>query len=357
MRPTRTWHRASLLIALGLIAASVTVFAANRKPDQQGNSFAGIIQGRVGPAFSLMNPGHESWLGLIVKDTDEAKTKELKLPHVTGVLVVSVIPGSPAAKAGFQKNDVILEFDGQRVRSVAQLHRLVKETPPDRTVKVRITRQGKLETLQAKIESRGPSAFLEMPANPKIWQWPYNKPPAKPHPFLQPVPKGRIIPLPPVMPKFYLGPLPNLKPQLPPELKPFIEPGPKGEARPFLNPRPARENALGISGQDLTPQLARFFGVKEGKGVLISQVDKGSPASSAGLKAGDVIVRVGRQEVGSMTELRWALQNQANGQHKVTLGVVRNREERQMSVLLAPGRLTPHGNGVRPEPIMARRGQ
>jgi serine protease Do len=348
MRTKRNWRRAGLLIALSLVTACAAAFAASGKPDEPAQSSA-----------SLLNPGHEGWLGLVVKDTDEATAKELKLPHVTGVLVVSVIAGSSAEKAGFKPNDVILEFDGQRVRSVAQLRRLIEETPPDRTVSIQITRQGKLQTLEAIIEPL-PNAFLETPDNPnvRIWRWPAYKLPLQPEqpepePYAEPVPKGKIIPLPPVMPKFYLGPLPNLNPQPPFQSKPFVEPVPKGEtplppSRPFTSPFPAQENALGISGDDLTPQLARYFGVKQGKGVLVSRVVPGSPASAAGLKAGDVIVKVGSQEVGSMAELQWALQTQANQQHKVTLGIVRDRQEREMSVLLAPGR-----NGIRPEPIMA----
>lgn len=360
MRHRMIWQRASILIVLSMVTASAAAFASNLKPVQHGQPFPVMIQGQPGSASTLTNPAHESWLGLIVKDTDEATTKKLKLPHVTGVLVVSVIPDSPAAKAGFQPNDVILQFDGQRVRSVAQLHRLIKETPADRTVDVRISRQGKLQTLKAKIEDRGPSASLEKPGNPKhrVWQWPGYKIPLKPEqpePFIEPVPKGKIIPLPPVMPKFYMGPIPSPGAPEAPHLWIFPNPGPKSQVRPSLRPGPAREDALGISGQDLTPQLARFFAVKEGRGVLISQVDKHSPASAAGLKAGDVIVRVGSKQIGSMAELRQALQSQANSQHKVTLGIVRNREERQMSVLLNPHHLTPPHYGVRPEPIMARR--
>lgn len=105
----------------------------------------------------------------------------------------------------------------------------------------------------------------------------------------------------------------------------------------------------------MTPQLARFFGVKEGRGVLVTEVKKGRPASAAGLKAGDVIVRVGSQQVASMEQLRQALRMQANNQHRVTLGIVRNHQEHQMTVLLNPERPTPNQHSVRPLPIMSMR--
>ncbi|HET9177597.1 MAG TPA: PDZ domain-containing protein [Terriglobia bacterium] len=349
MTKNRIWPWAGFLIALSVLTACVAAYAASGKSDEPSQSI-----------HSLLNPGHESWLGLVVTDTNEATAKELKLPHITGAIVISVIAGSPAEKAGFQKNDVIMEFDGQRVRSAAQLQRLIEETPPDRTVSVQISRQGKLQTLEVKIGARGPSALLETPEIPefKTWIGPELQEPQTPEPFVEPVPKGKIIPVPPVIPKFhfYLGPLPNHNPQPPSEVEPFIEPGPQGEmpspSKPFSNPFPAPENSLGISGDDLTPQLARFFGVKQGKGVLVSRVDPSSPASAAGLKAGDVIVRVGSQQIGSMAELEWALQSQANQQHKVTLAIVRDHHEHEMSILLAP-----RNNGIRPEPIMARRVQ
>lgn len=348
MAKNRIWPRAAFLIALSVLTACVTAFAASGISDEPSQS-----------ANVLLNPGHESWLGLVITDTNEATAKELKLPHITGAIVVSVVVGSPAEKAGFQPNDVIMQFDGQRVRSAAQLQRLIEETPPDRTVSVQISRQGKLQTLEATIGARGPSALLETPENPNvhIWAWPVPQQ-EEPEPFVEPVPKGKIIPVPPVIPKFhfYLGPLPNHNPQPPSEAEPFIEPGPQGEmpspSKPFSNPFPAPENSLGISGDDLTPQLARYFGVKQGKGVLVSRVEPSSPASAAGLKAGDVIVRVGPQQIGSIAELEWALQSQTNQQHKVTLAIVRDHHEQEMSILL-----TPRSNDIRPEPIMARRAE
>jgi serine protease Do len=357
MKPRRTWHGVILPVALILATASAVAFAANLKPDESAHSNPGVIQVQFGPAISLMTPADESWLGLVVKDTDEALAKELKLPQVTGAIVVSVFPGSPAAKAGFQKNDVIMEFDGQRVRSAAQLQRLVKETPADRTVKVEISRAGKLQTLAAKIQNRGPNALLEKPAQPEgpwVWQWPFYEPSTPPNE--QPFPETpRVNPLPPNIPKFYLGPLPNPKSEPLGPQEPFTEPGPQGKNRPFGNQQPAQENTLGISGQDLTPQLARYFGVKESRGVLVTEVKKGSPAIAAGLKAGDVIVRVGSQEVSSMAELKWLLQSQPNVRRRVPLGVVRNHAERQMSVLINPERPVPDRHGFKPLPIMSMR--
>lgn len=223
----RAWHRAVFLIALSVLTAATMTFASSGKSDEPAQAFS-----------YFLNPASNGWLGLVVKDTNEATAKELKLPHITGAIVVSVVAGSSAEKAGFKRDDVILGFDGQRVRSAAQLQRLIKETPVDRTVSIQISRQGKLQTLQAKVESRGPNALLETPENPnyKIWIGPEIEVPAtpeQPEPFVEPVPKGKIIPLPEVMPKFYLGPIPNPEAQGLPHDGPFLEPPPKAEIIPL----------------------------------------------------------------------------------------------------------------------------
>src|SRR2546428_13480915 len=55
-----------------------------------------------------------------------------------GVVIEEVQPDSPAEKAGLKRSDVIVEFDGERVRSARQFRRLVDETPPGRTVKATV---------------------------------------------------------------------------------------------------------------------------------------------------------------------------------------------------------------------------
>ncbi len=218
--------------------------------------------------------GEGSWLGVEIDDVTAAKARELKLPGDYGAAVTRVEADSPAARAGLKTGDVILEFAGQRVRSVAELSRLVRETPVGRSVPMQVSRAGKTLSLTAQIGKRPHSEF-------------------SPH-----------FEMPPVhMPKFKFN---------------FAWMG---------RPR------LGILGNDLTSQLAQYFGVQQGKGVLVSQVNDGSAAQKAGLKAGDVIVKVGDEEVDSVSELRHALRGD---QKQVTLTIVRNRQEQKVSVELPP---------------------
>jgi serine protease Do len=235
--------------------------------------------------------GARTWLGVILIDVTPEKARELKLPGEYGAIVSEVKPDSPAAKAGLAANDVILEFAGERVRSMAQLMRLVRETPPGRTVSLEVSRDGQQRTLSVKLEARGEDSF---------GSW--------------------VRPMPP-MPRVTVGP--------------HIEiPGFDFDFGPS-QPR------LGISADNLTAQLADYFGVKEGKGVLVREVKPGSPAEKAGLKAGDCIVRVDDAEIGAVGDLRRKLGNHPGEKKEHTLTVVRDRQEQTLKVVIErPERFT-----------------
>jgi len=228
----------------------------------------------------------EAWLGVRLEDVTADRARELKLPGEYGAVITKVTEDSPAAKAGLKADDVVLEFAGERVRSAAQLKRLIRETPAGRSVSVKLSHDGQVRTVNAALEARhggltGPQIHMpELPAMPEI-------------------PQIRL-------PNFYFG---------------------------FGAPR------LGISADELTPQLAEYFGVKQGKGVLVREVDSGTPADKAGLKAGDCIVRVGSKDIHSVGDLHSALADQAreksNEKSEVELTIVRDRREQTVKVELA----------------------
>jgi len=242
----------------------------------------------------LTNDG--GWLGVRLEDVTAQKAQDLKIPGQYGALVTEVEPDSPAAKAGLQANDVIVDFAGEKVRSVAGLRRMVRETPVDRTVPVEILRNGERRTLNVTIEARlgGGNEFFN---------------------FAMPTPEG-----------------PEMR--LPPHAFEFGPPGSLWFGGPLL----------GIRGEDLTEQLARYFGVKQGKGVLVAEVEKGSAAEKAGLRAGDCIVRVDSKDVASVEELHQALTYSSPGssnRSQVTLTIVRDHHEQSLPVTLEERRMEP----------------
>lgn len=235
-----------------------------------------------------MRGENRPWLGVVLTDLDAASAKESKAASENGVLVENVREGSPAAKAGMMKDDVITEFAGEKVRSAEQLRRLVRETPTGRSVAIVVDRAGKTQKLTAQLEARhrGPMASA-----------------------------GSYMP----QRKFTMR-LPGPQPGEAPKFDVFI-------------PRGAR---LGISGDDLTPQLAEFFGVKQGKGVLVREVTVASAAEKAGLKAGDVITAVDGTAISSVGKLRRALAGDPDDaeKRKVTLTIVRDKREQSLVVEL-----------------------
>jgi len=236
--------------------------------------------------------GDRPWMGVRLKDVTPEKARELKLPGEYGAIVAKVEPDSPAAKAGLAANDVILEFAGERVRGVAQLGRLVRETPPGRTVNLEVSRDGQQRTLTVKLESHGEEFYgswvRPMPPMPRVT-----------------VPKVDVFPNVPGFDFEHFG----------------------------FGPSQSR---LGISTVDLTAQLADYFGVKQGKGVLVREVKSGSPAEKAGLKAGDCIVRADDAEIDTVGDLRKALGSESGEKKEHTLKVVRDRQEQTLKVVIEP---------------------
>jgi serine protease Do len=222
-----------------------------------------------------------AWLGVVLSEVTPEKVKELKLPGEYGAVIENVQPDSPAAQAGLEKGDVIISFEGERVLSAAQLRRMVGETPAGRTVTLGISRHGQTRTLSVKTEA------AHGPLGPRGFR----------------------------MPKIEI---------------------PKIEIPQFDFQLLMRGALLGISGEDLTPQLARYFGVKQGAGVLVREVTPGSAAAKAGLQAGDVIVKVGDTDVQTLSDLRRALPHDFEGKRKLTLTIVRDRHEQSLAVELEP---------------------
>src|SRR5262245_40979254 len=190
----------------------------------------------------LVLEGPGSSIGVSVRDLAADDASRAKVQPSDGVLVDSVREGTPASKAGLKSGDVIIEFDGERPRSTRHFTRLVRETPPGRSVKMTIMRDGARRTLDITPEASnrvGPRVFANpdtpLRALPRDFQFDFD---------------GNHF-------DFFDG---------------------------FGTTR------LGVVVTPMSDQLAAYFGVKEG--VLVSDVNANTPAAAAGLKAGDVITAV-----------------------------------------------------------------
>ena len=151
MRNQRTIVFGGLLVTIGVAVAGVgaqrrRAGAAARPPAER----SGQRDGRRGRDMVFVGPdgagrrairldGRGSQIGVMVSDPTT--------PGTAGVRIDGVDDDSPAAKAGVREGDVVVEFDGERVRSARQLTRLVQETPDGRAVKMTVTRGDARQTV------------------------------------------------------------------------------------------------------------------------------------------------------------------------------------------------------------------
>jgi serine protease Do len=253
----------------------------------------------------------------------------LKLTGQSGAVIDEVAPDSPAAKAGTLKGDVVVSFDGESVRSAQQFTRLVRETPPGRTVKMVVTRDGKRMDLTVTPDDALAETF-NVAIDDKAMKADIEREIARVRPELDTLRERRFRMLP---------------------REPMMPPSPDTGVFQWYNERPGDrfyasstgKGRLGVMVQDLTPELAEFFAVKDG--VLVSSVAKDSPAAKAGIKAGDVITAVDGKTVESPSELVDQLREK-NGD--VTLAVTRDKKAMTLKATLE--------NADTPKPKVTRPG-
>ena len=265
---TRTFATALLLAGLTLPAIS----AEEMQPE-------GLSSSHVSGYFYSAG---RSYLGVDIKDVTGDRVNALKLKEERGVEVTMVDQDAPAGKAGLKEHDVILEFNGTPVESGEQLRRLIRETPPGRTIALSISRDG--APMKISVQLADHSKVVAQ---------------SRPH-VLVPTPRVRV---------FGNGmDIPGIQIQ-------------------------TYSSVLGMQTESLTRQLGEFFGVKDGEGILIRSVEKGSAADKAGLKAGDVIVKADKEKLTDRTDLSHVLRSHRSG-GPLNLVVVRDKHEQNIVVTL-----------------------
>jgi serine protease Do len=96
------------------------------------------------------------WLGISIQPVTPELAKQFSLKDEKGVLVGDVVEESPAEKAGFQRGDVIVEFDGREVSEASSFRNTVAATPVGREVAVKLLRDGKSKTVKVTIAELSP---------------------------------------------------------------------------------------------------------------------------------------------------------------------------------------------------------
>jgi serine protease Do len=180
------------------------------------------------------------WLGVSIQEVTDDIAKSFKLKDAKGALVAEVMEDTPAQRGGLERGDIIISFDGKEVETPNELQRIVASTSPDKGVKVKVIREGKVKTLTVKV-----------------------------------------------------GTMPGEIPET----------------------EQAVTSDLGLTVQTLTPDLAEQFNwSRDEKGVLITGVDPGGAGAEVGLRRGDLIKEIDRQNVETTEDYSRILEKAKKGE-------------------------------------------
>ncbi len=208
-------------------------------------------------------------LGVMIQDVTQDVKKEKDLSVSSGALVTDVMDESAAEKAGIEEGDVIVKFGDRQIENGDDLVRAVRKAKTGTDIQIEVVRKTEHKTLTARLKKdRGLDSYS------------FNF-------------------TPPVLPK-----IPRMR----------------------FHWRSFGENAMsGMEVQELSKQLADYFEAPDHHGLLVTDVESGSEADKAGVKAGDVIVKVGDESVRDIEDLSSGLSDTKD--HEANLTIIRKGKQ------------------------------
>ena len=288
-------------------AASLVLFAWLILATQAAVSAAAPL-----PGHAHLYPGQhggigrgQSYLGVDVRDVTEDELPALKLKEARGAEIVHVDHDGPAGKMGLRERDVVIQMNGIPIEGEEQIRKMLHDTPPGRTVVFVLLREGQQMSVTAVMADR---EEVERQA----WERHLSTPPALPSAASDGV---------------VAGPADAASAPTPAPLPPAPRYG-----KSFLGSLLTSPTYTGVMLERVGPQLASFFGLSNGTGLLVRGVDSNSPAAMAGIRAGDVAIRADSRTLVTMTQWAKAIRD-AKGR-PVTVVIVRDRQEK--TVMLTP---------------------
>ncbi|MCX5811737.1 MAG: DegQ family serine endoprotease [Proteobacteria bacterium] len=174
------------------------------------------------------------WLGVVIQKITPEIAKGFGLKESEGALVSDVMEQSPAEKAGIKRGDIIISFNGKKIKDMDMLPRLVGGTEIGKQAKVGIIRDGKNLEVNVVID----------------------------------------------------------------ELK---------EESAQASKKPEVEKDFGLVVQNITPEIAKHLNIKDKKGVIVTDVQPGSPAQNVDIRSGDIIKEINRKPVRHITDFKDAM--------------------------------------------------
>jgi membrane-associated protease RseP (regulator of RpoE activity) len=256
----------------------------------------------VGAAGGAPVRGAQGYLGVDVRDVSGDQLTALKLKEARGAEITLVDHDAPAGKAGLREHDVVLQLNGQSVDGEEQIRRMLRESPPGRTIVLLISRDGQQMTVTAQMANREE-------VERKAWE----------QHITVPEPQDPPTPVPNDDRGGYAA-------------APSSSSTPMHGGNSFIGTILMTPSYTGVTLEPLNAQLAQFFGAATGKGLLVRDVVANSPAAQAGMRVGDVVVRADSKSVASSSDWSKAIKN-SRGR---SLDVVVVRDKKEQTLTLTP---------------------
>ncbi len=242
-------------------------------------------------------PHAPGYLGTLFQNLSDEQAAALHLKSGYGVVVQMVDHDGPAGKAGLQPQDVIVSLNGQPVEGAEALRRMIRDDGVGADISLLVFRDGQKMVIHAQLAYRGEverEAMLHMAEE--------------------------------------LPAVPSADPAADGVAANTVAPEPLSRSRRFLMQMLHTTPFTGMMVANMEPQLGEFFGAPSGIGVLVESVAANSPAASAGLRAGDVILKA--DSIGIRSTSAWVVRLHRSRGRAMVLVVL--RDKRQMTRTLVP---------------------
>ena len=285
LRPYRNFNLAIIPCAVPIAILAAGIALAPSATRAQANDLGPLVES----SSPLLLSSAQGYLGVDIVDVDTDKAQVLKLKEVRGAIITLIDHDAPAGQIGLKVNDVVLQLNGQNVEGAEQLRRMLKEIPPGRKVSIEISRDGNIQTMAVELADRQVLGH-------DVW----NKIDNGGDVFAQPPSMGILS---------SAGDVP---------------PSNGGFHLPFFG----SSLNVGALVEPLTSQMAEYLGVQSG--LMVKQVARKSEAAAAGLKAFDVILKVGSESVTNLAG--WDRALRSNQGKPVQVTILRDKKQQTLTL-------------------------
>lgn len=283
LRPYRKTRSTLLALSGALLLGSVIAPAASA---QTGN----LTQPLNLPAL-LLHSSAQGYMGVLVGDIDNEAATRLKLHEARGAVVTLIDHDAPAAQAGIRVNDVVLEINGQKIDNSEQFSRVLRDLPAGREITVVLSRDGSMQTVKFQLVDRRKMEH-------EVWTKLDNGGDSS-------------------------GAAPSMS---------IVSGNGSGAADipsgGFHMPFFGSTLNVGAMVEPLTAQMAEYLGIKSG--LMIKQVARKSEADAAGLKAFDIVLKIGGEPIATTAD--WDRTLRANQNKTVQVVVLRDRRQQTLTL-------------------------